>query len=136
VVILVGCSTDSQPAQNCEGSPVVVVLAYHKPFENLNRLAVDHNNQTTPSAYLGPRLRVPNLGYMYPRGYICLSEGVHLPIRRGTFKVSNRRQKYIPVLFIFKFLYISLNIVFEGHYYILLNISVKNHEKIFCHKEF
>jgi len=20
----------------------------------------------------------PNLGYMYPRGYICLSEGVHL----------------------------------------------------------
>jgi len=21
---------------------------------------------------------VPNLGYMYPQGYICLSEGVHL----------------------------------------------------------
>jgi len=25
-----------------------------------------------------PRQGVPNLGYMYPRGYICPSEGVHL----------------------------------------------------------
>jgi len=24
------------------------------------------------------RAGVPNLGYMYPQGYICLSEGVHL----------------------------------------------------------
>jgi len=28
---------------------------------------------------------VPNLGYMYPQGYICLSEGVRV-------KVSNRRE--------------------------------------------
>jgi len=28
---------------------------------------------------------VPNLGYMYP-------QGLHLPIRGGTFKVSNRRK--------------------------------------------
>ena len=51
VAILVWCSTGSQPAQNCEGSPALVVLAYHKPFEHLNRLAVDHNNQTTRSTY-------------------------------------------------------------------------------------
>jgi len=48
---LVGCSTGSQPAQNCGGSPVVVVLAYHKPFEHLNRLAVDHNSQTMRNTY-------------------------------------------------------------------------------------
>jgi len=47
--------------------------------------------------------------------------GVQLPIRRGTFKVSNRRQKYIYMLFIFKSLYISLTIVFEGHYTYIVN---------------
>jgi len=26
----------------------------------------------------GGRAEVPNLGYMYPKGYICLSERVHL----------------------------------------------------------
>jgi len=26
------------------------------------------------------RTGVPNLGYMYPQGYICLSEGVHLKL--------------------------------------------------------
>ena len=44
-------STGSQPAQNCEGSPVVVAPTYHKPFKHLNRLAVEHNNQTTRSTY-------------------------------------------------------------------------------------
>jgi len=29
-------------------------------------------------AYAYSRAGVPNLGYMYPQGYICLSEGVHL----------------------------------------------------------
>jgi len=28
VVVLVGCSPGKQPAQNCEGSPAVVVFAY------------------------------------------------------------------------------------------------------------
>jgi len=28
------------------------------------------------------RAGVPNLGYMYPQGYISLSEGVHLRLRR------------------------------------------------------
>jgi len=49
--ILVEYSTSSQPAQNCEGSPVVVVLAHHKPFEHMNRLEVDHNNKTTRNTY-------------------------------------------------------------------------------------
>jgi len=49
--ILVGCSPGSQPAQNCYGSPAVVVVAYHKPFEHLKRLAFYHNNQTTRSTY-------------------------------------------------------------------------------------
>jgi len=51
VAILVGCSPGPQPAQNCEGSPVVVVVACHGPFEQLNRLAVDDKNQTTCSTY-------------------------------------------------------------------------------------
>jgi len=51
--VLVGCSPGSQPAQNCEGSPVVVLLACHKPFEHLDRLAVDHNYKTTRSTYAG-----------------------------------------------------------------------------------
>jgi len=49
VAVLVGCSPGSQPAQKCEGSPAVVVVAYHKPFEHLNRLAVDYSNQITHS---------------------------------------------------------------------------------------
>jgi len=44
---------------------------------------------------------VPNRGYMYlyPQGYI-------LPIWRGTFKVSNRREKYIYIPLLSKYLYI------------------------------
>jgi len=47
VAILVGCSPHLQLAS----SLAVVVIAYHKPFEHLNRLAVDHNNQTTRSIH-------------------------------------------------------------------------------------
>jgi len=36
------------------------------------------------------RAGVPKLGYMYPQGYICLSEGVHLrlAIRENVFKYN------------------------------------------------
>jgi len=34
VAILVGCSPSSQPAQNCEGSPAVVVVAYTTSHSN------------------------------------------------------------------------------------------------------
>jgi len=46
---LVGCSLGSQPAQNCEGLSAVVVVAYHKPIKHLNRLAIEHDNQTMHS---------------------------------------------------------------------------------------
>jgi len=29
---------------------------------------------------LKSKSEVPNMGYMYPQGYICLSEGVHLKL--------------------------------------------------------
>jgi len=41
------------------------LCAYHVITARLNTKAC-----TSPG--------VPNLGYMYPQGYICLSEGVHL----------------------------------------------------------
>jgi len=34
VAVLVGCSPGSQPAQNCEGSPAVVVFAYTTNHSN------------------------------------------------------------------------------------------------------
>ena len=44
-------SPGTQPAQMCEGSPTVVVVDFHKPLEYLNRLPVDHNDQTIRSTY-------------------------------------------------------------------------------------
>jgi len=40
---------------------------------------------------------VPNLGYMYPLGYICLSEGLHLLYSRNklTMRHKNGIQLYI-----------------------------------------
>jgi len=41
------------------------------------------------------------------------------------------------MLLIFKYLYIyHLLLISKLIIYILLNVSVKNHEKIFCHEEF
>jgi len=37
---------------------------------------------------------------------VHVTPGVHLPIRRGTFRVSNRRQRYIYISFISKYLHI------------------------------
>jgi len=73
---------------------------------------------------------VPNMGYMYPWGYIWLSEGVHL-------RLAIEGKNYIYMLFIFKSLCICHLILFSKVIIcLLLNISMKNHEKIFCHKEF
>jgi len=50
--------------------------------------------------------------------------GVHLPIQRGTFKVSNRREIYIYTSFISKYLYIYQWILFsKAIVCLLLNIS-------------
>jgi len=41
--------------------------------------------------------RVSNLGYMYPQGYICLSEGVHLRLSEDV--------KYISTYYLFPTIY-------------------------------
>jgi len=51
---------------------------------------------------------VPNLGYMHPWGYICLSEGVHL-------RLSTEGKIYLHVVYFQIFIHISLNIVFKSH---------------------
>ena len=73
---------------------------------------------------------VSNLLYMYTQGYI-------LSIRRGTFKVSNRRWKYIYILFISKYVHIYQLILLSNVIIcLLLNISMNNHDKVCCHKKF
>jgi len=47
---------------------------------------------------------VPSLGYMYPQGYISLSEGVHLRLAI---------EKYICMLFISKYLCIYQRVFFQ-----------------------
>ena len=43
--------------------------------------------------------------------------GVHLPIRRGTFKVSNGRQNiYFHIIYFQIFIHTSVNIIFKSHY--------------------
>jgi len=52
---------------------------------------------------------VPNLGYMYPWGYICLSEGVHLRL------AIEGKNIFTCCLFSNIYTY-SLNIIFKSHY--------------------
>ena len=56
-------------------------------IENTFALSACEPIQSFPRSQMSPRTRfekhcsragVPNLGYMYPGEYICLSEGVHL----------------------------------------------------------
>ena len=62
--------------------------------------------------------------------YICLSEGVHLKLAiEGTNILTCCLCSNI--LYIFHLILFSKIIIC-----LLLNISVKNHEKVFCHKEF
>jgi len=68
---------------------------------------------------------------MYPQVYIFLSEGVHLRLAR---EEKNIFRAYI--LFISKYLYIYQRILFSKIIIcLLLNISVNNHDKIFCYKK-
>ena len=61
----------------------------------------------------------------------------NLHICRGTFKVSNRREIYIYIYCISKYLYIYQWILFsKAIACLLLNISMIYHDKIFCHKKF
>jgi len=81
--------------------------------------------------YLGIILdqRFPTWGTRTPRGIF--------PIRRGTFEVSNRREICIYISFISKYLYMYQWILFsKAIICFFLNISVINHDKIFCYKKF
>ena len=51
---------------------------------------------------------VPNLGYMYPQGYICLSEGVHL-------RLAIEEKIYLHNICFQIFIHISVNIIFKNH---------------------
>jgi len=48
---------------------------------------------------------VPNLEYMYPQGYICLSEGVHLRLAIEEKSIFKK---------------ISVNIIFKNHYMLVV----------------
>jgi len=58
------------------------------------------------------RAGVPNLGYMYPQGYICLSEGVHL-------RLAKIRKIYLHIYFQI-FIHISLSIMIKYHYMLIV----------------
>ena len=48
---------------------------------------------------------------------VHVRSGVHLPIRGGSFKVSNRRKKiYLHDICFQRFIHISVNIIFKNHY--------------------
>jgi len=66
---------------------------------------------------------------MYPWGYICLFEAVHL-------RLAIEGKIYLHVVYFQIFVHISLKLFSKVIICLLLNISVKNHEKLFCHKEF
>jgi len=50
---------------------------------------------------------VPNLGYIYPQGYICRSEGMHLRLAI--------EEKNIFTYYLFRNIY-AVNIIFKNHY--------------------
>ena len=80
-------------------------------------------------AYAYSRAGVPNLGCMYPQGYICLSEGVHL-------RLSTEEQNIFAYNFFSKYLHIYQLLLFSKMIIrLLLNISMNNHDKIYCHRK-
>ena len=56
---------------------------------------------------------VPNLGYMYPQGHICLSEGVHL-------RLAEDKKIFLHVIYFQIFLHISLGIIIKNHYMLIV----------------
>jgi len=59
------------------------------------------------------RTGVPNLGDMYPQGYICLPEGVHL-------RFSMEEQNIFTHDFFRIFVHISVNILLKNHYMLIV----------------
>jgi len=72
----------------------------------------------------------------FPTWGACAPRGT-FPYLKGTFKVGNRREMYISMLFISNYLYIYQRILFSKIIICsLLNISVDDHDQIFCQKKF
>jgi len=67
---------------------------------------------------------------MYPQGYICLSEWVHL-------RLAIDEKNILHIIYFQIFIHILVSVVFKNHYtvYLLLYISMNDHDKIFCLKK-
>jgi len=65
------------------------------------------------------RSEVPNLGYMYPQGYICLSEGVHL---RLSIENKNMFAYYLisKYLYIYHYIYLYIYTIIKSHYMLMV----------------
>jgi len=74
-----------------------------RKFETLQK--EESRPQSADSSIAG----VPNLGYTYPQGYICLSEGVHL-------RLAIEEKIYSHNICFQIFINISVNITFKNHY--------------------
>jgi len=53
------------------------------------------------------------MGYMYPQGYICLSEGVQL-------KLAKDEKIYSHFIYFHIFIHISLSIISKNHYTLIV----------------
>jgi len=63
-----------------------------------------------------PKPGVPNLGYMYAKGYICLSEGVHL-------RLAIEDKIYLYIIY-FQYLYIyQLILLSKSHYRLIVKCT-------------
>jgi len=72
---------------------------------------------------------VTNLGYKYPQGYICLSEGVHL-------RLAIEEQNIFAYNFFQRFIHTSVHIPFNYRYVLIVKCIYDNHDKMFCRKKF
>jgi len=71
---------------------------------------------TNALAY-SPKAGVPKLGYMYPSGYICLSERVHL---RLAVEGENMFIYYFQIL-----IHVLVNTIFKNHYMHIVKIYLR-----------
>jgi len=78
--------------------------------------------------YTSIRAGVPNLGYMYPQGYIFQSERVHL--RLAIEEQNIITCNFSKYLYIYQWIFFSKIIIC-----LLLNTSMNNDKKMFCHRK-
>ena len=85
------------------------------------------NRSSTDWLRLSYSAGVPNLWYVYPLGYICLSEGVYL-------RIAIEGKIYLYIIYFQIFIHISVNTVFNNHYlYSNENVKVLFKFNGFCY---